>query len=254
MRYKYCVGRLSKAVRTTAAPPLAHASMSALPSSFSRRCSYVCAGISFTTPAAGPAGSGLRPPPSSTIPVHEPMKSRAQLTGASAFIRFPGFACRRLGRCGGRIIRFFCEYAKSPAYALNCAFHACRPSSPSGNSFLLGTPANAVEASGSFKSILIERRYCFFSCSEARCCHGGANKGWPTNNVCLGDLRVSHCVPLIRADQGLLWGSFGLQNKGKQGRCTDVRFLGGSRPEGEGFTQIRESNRRRREQRESGES
>ena len=28
-----------------------------------------------------------------------------------------------------------------------------------------------------------------------------------TNNVCLGDPRVSLCVPFIRADQGLLWGS-----------------------------------------------
>ena len=61
----------------------------------------------------------------------------------------------------------------------------------------------------------------------------------------MGHLRVSHCVSLIRADQGLLWGSPGLENKGKQGRCTDVRFLGGSRREGEGFTRIPESKRRR---------
>ena len=59
--------------------------------------------------------------------------------------------------------------------------------------------------------------------------HGGANKGWPTNNVCLGDLRVSLCAPLIRADQGPLCGSSGLENKGKQGQCMEVRFLGGSR-------------------------
>ena len=62
---------------------------------------------------------------------------------------------------------------------------------------------------------------------------------------CGSGLRVSLCAPLIRADQGLLWGSSGLENKGKQGRCTDVRFLGGSRREGEGFTRIPESNRRR---------
>ena len=57
--------------------------------------------------------------------------------------------------------------------------------------------------------------------------------------------QVSLCLPLIRADQGLLWGSPGLEDKGKQGRCTDVRFLGGSRREGEGFTRIPESKRRR---------
>ena len=75
----------------------------------------------------------------------------------------------------------------------------------------------------------------------------GGGLGLSTNTVTsvLGDLRVSHCVPFIRADQGTLWGSSGLQNKGKQGRCTDVRFLGGSRREGEGFTRIPESNRRR---------
>ena len=33
--------------------------------------------------------------------------------------------------------------------------------------------------------------------------------------VCLGNLRVSQCVPLIRADQGLLWGSPGLQETDK---------------------------------------
>ena len=38
--------QLSKAVHALAAPPLAYASMSALPSSFSRRCSCACAGIS----------------------------------------------------------------------------------------------------------------------------------------------------------------------------------------------------------------
>ena len=62
---------------------------------------------------------------------------------------------------------------------------------------------------------------------------------------CGSSKSVPHCVSLIRADQGLLWGSPGLENKGKQGRCTDVRFLGGSRREGEGFTRISESNRRR---------
>ena len=45
----------------------------------------------------------------------------------------------------------------------------------------------------------------------------GAAKGWSTNNVCLGDLRVSHCDPFIRADQGLLWGSARLQNRGERG-------------------------------------
>ena len=35
--------------------------------------------------------------------------------------------------------------------------------------FFLGTPANAVEASGNFRSIFIARRYCFFSLSDARC-------------------------------------------------------------------------------------
>ena len=54
-----------------------------------------------------------------------------------------------------------------------------------------------------------------------------------------------HCAPLIRADRGLLWGSSGLENKGKKGRCTDVRFLGGSRRKGEVFTRTPESNRRR---------
>ena len=69
---------------------------------------------------------------------------------------------------------------------------------------------------------------------------------WPrTNNVCLGGLRVSLCGPLIKADQGPLCGSSGLENKGKQGQCTDVRVLGGSRRKGEGFTRIPESNRRR---------
>ena len=58
-------------------------------------------------------------------------------------------------------------------------------------------------------------------------------------------LRVSLCSPLIRADQGPLCGSSGLENKGNKGRSTDLRFLGGSRREGEGFTRIRESNRRR---------
>ena len=39
---------LSNAVHPTAAPPFAHTSMSSLPSSFSRRCSYARAGISST--------------------------------------------------------------------------------------------------------------------------------------------------------------------------------------------------------------
>ena len=38
--------QLSKAACATAAPPYAHVSMTALPSSFSRRCSCACAGIS----------------------------------------------------------------------------------------------------------------------------------------------------------------------------------------------------------------
>ena len=53
--------------------------------------------------------------------------------------------------------------------------------------------------------------------------HRGA-KGWSTNNVCIGDLRVSHCVPFIWADQGLLWGSSGLQNRGERERFTDLRI------------------------------
>ena len=61
---------------------------------------------------------------------------------------------------------------------------------------------------------------------------------------------VGHCVPLVRADQAsgrTLCDSSGLENKAKQGRRTDVRFLGGSRREREGFTLISESNRRRME-------
>ena len=38
--------QLSKAAPSAAAPPSAHTSMSAIPSSFSQRCSYVCAGVS----------------------------------------------------------------------------------------------------------------------------------------------------------------------------------------------------------------
>ena len=62
---------------------------------------------------------------------------------------------------------------------------------------------------------------------------------------------VGHCVPLVRADHEAsgrtLCDSSGLENKAKQGRRTDVRFLGGSRREREGFTRISESNRRRME-------
>ena len=41
--------------------------------------------------------------------------------------------------------------------------------------------------------------------------------------MCMGDLRVSHCVPFIRADQGLLWGSSALQNRGERESFTDLR-------------------------------
>ena len=43
--------------------------------------------------------------------------------------------------------------------------------------------------------------------------HGGAIKGWPINNVCLGDLRVFHCVSFIRADQGLLGAALGFKTE-----------------------------------------
>ena len=59
---------------------------------------------------------------------------------------------------------------------------------------------------------------------------GGA-EGWSINHACLGDLRVSHCVPFIRADQELLWGSSGLQNRGEREGFTDLR---GNREEGGG--------------------
>ena len=36
--------------------------------------------------------------------------------------------------------------------------------------------------------------------------------------------QVSLCLPLIRADQGLLWGSSGLQNRGERERFTDLRI------------------------------
>ena len=52
----------------------------------------------------------------------------------------------------------------------------------------------------------------------------GEWKGWSTNNVCMGGLRVSHCVPFIWAAQGLLWGSPGLQNRGEQDSSTDLRI------------------------------
>ena len=53
-------------------------------------------------------------------------------------------------------------------------------------------------------------------------------------NVDMTDQDARNCMP----------GSSGLENKGKQGRCTGVQFLGGSRREGEGFTRNSESNRR----------
>ena len=56
---------------------------------------------------------------------------------------------------------------------------------------------------------------------------------------------MSLCAPLIKAHQGPLYGSSRLENKGKLERFTDLQFLGGSRREGEGFTRISESNRRR---------
>ena len=49
-----------------------------------------------------------------------------------------------------------------------------------------------------------------------------------TNNVC-GDLRVSHSVPFIRADQGLLWGSSGLQSRGEQYKVLGIDGLTGNR-------------------------
>ena len=42
-------GQLSNSTPATAVPPSAYATMSAIPSSFSQRCSYACAGISCTT-------------------------------------------------------------------------------------------------------------------------------------------------------------------------------------------------------------
>ena len=50
------------------------------------------------------------------------------------------------------------------------------------------------------------------------------SRGVVNQYVCLGDLRVSQCVPLIRADQGLLWGISGLQNRGERERFTDLRI------------------------------
>ena len=45
----------------------------------------------------------------------------------------------------------------------------------------------------------------------------GERRGGSTNNVCqLGALRVSPLCPFHQADQELLWGSSGLQNKGKR--------------------------------------
>ena len=58
---------------------------------------------------------------------------------------------------------------RPPNGNFKAAFHSFLPTSPSAKSFLLGTPANAVEASGSFRSIFIARLYCFFSLSDARC-------------------------------------------------------------------------------------
>ena len=70
---------------------------------------------------------------------------------------------------------------------------------------------------------------------------GFRGRGAHGGDSTVGGVRVSHCIPFIRADQGPLCGSSGLENKGKQDRCTDLRFLGGSRREGEGFTRIPES-------------
>ena len=54
---------------------------------------------------------------------------------------------------------------------------------------------------------------------------GGAEaRGVVNQYVCLGDLRVSQCVPLTRADQGLLWGSSGLQNRRERDFPTDLRI------------------------------
>ena len=73
----------------------------------------------------------------------------------------------------------------------------------------------------------------------------GEWKGWSTNNVCMGGLRVSHCVPFIWAAQGLLWGSPGLQNRGEQDLLRIYGFEGEPGGRGGGVTRIRESKRRR---------
>ena len=51
----------------------------------------------------------------------------------------------------------------------------------------------------------------------------GGSKGQPIITV-MGDLRVSHCVPLIRDDQGLLWGSNWLENRGEREISTDLQI------------------------------
>ena len=83
--------QLSKAVHALAAPPLAYASMSALPSSFSRRCSCACAGISsmaqysFTT-----APRWLR----GDLQVYD--ARRVQIAGGGAAQQGPNRHCARL--------------------------------------------------------------------------------------------------------------------------------------------------------------
>ena len=54
-------------------------------------------------------------------------------------------------------------------------------------------------------------------------------------------------VPLTRADQGLLWGSSGLQNRRDQDFPTESRILGGNGRRRGVVTRISESKRRRQE-------
>ena len=56
---------------------------------------------------------------------------------------------------------------------------------------------------------------------------------------------MPQCVPLIRADQGQLWGSSGLQNRRDQDFPTDLRILGGDGRRRGVVTRIYESKRRR---------
>ena len=50
----------------------------------------------------------------------------------------------------------------------------------------------------------------------------------------VGCTTVSLCGPLIRADQGLLWGCSGLQNRGEQEENKTFRKFRGNRAEGGG--------------------